>query len=101
MSQPDLYRQPTLLDNVEHRHLKLARLNDHSMAAGMHASFVAATEFALAAREFAILFVRSGGENQNGKQPPEAWDHGAGMIPDTIYLWPSLARHSTTASGEG
>jgi hypothetical protein len=58
-----------LLDNVEHRHLKLARLNDHSVASGMHASFVAAAEFALAAREFAILFVRGGGENPAQIEP--------------------------------
>lgn len=69
MSPFALYREPTLLGNVEHRHLKLARLNDHSMAAGMHSSFLGAAEFALAARDFAILFVRDSSASPGQIEP--------------------------------
>ncbi len=55
-----LYREPTVLDVVKHRHLKLLPLADHSMTAGMHSCFVTAAEIAHAAREFMIVFVRDG-----------------------------------------
>lgn len=65
MNPFNLYREPTLLDTVKHRNLKLASVNDHSMAEGMHSCFIAATEIAHAAREFAIVFVRDGQGDDN------------------------------------
>jgi hypothetical protein len=53
-----LYREPTALDTVLHRQLKLAAFVDHSFASRMHVSFIAAVEFAAAALEFVILFIR-------------------------------------------
>ena len=64
-----LYRQPTLLNYVTHRHLKLARLADASMADGMHACFLAATEFAMAAREYVIVFAGAEADGISRVQP--------------------------------
>lgn len=58
MSQFALYRDPVLLEPVKHRHLKMAKLTDRGMAAAMQASFLAVAEFASAAREFVIVFMR-------------------------------------------
>jgi hypothetical protein len=57
LSQFALYRDPVLLEPVKHRHLKMAKLTDHGMAAAMQASFLAVAEFASAAREFVIVIV--------------------------------------------
>jgi hypothetical protein len=58
LSQFALYRDPVLLEPVKHRHLKMAKLTDRGMAAAMQASFLAVAEFASAAREFVIVFMR-------------------------------------------
>jgi hypothetical protein len=58
LSQFALYRDPVLLEPVKHRHLKMAKLTDHGMAAAMQASFLAVAEFTSAAREFVIVFMR-------------------------------------------
>jgi len=61
-----LYRAPELLDPVRHATLKIAPLQDWSIAARMHAVFVAATEIPEAALEFPILFVHSGERDLQG-----------------------------------
>jgi hypothetical protein len=58
-----------VLDFVKHRHLKLAPLSDHSMAASMHASFLAAAEFTAAARDFVIVFVNDAVEGRMQVEP--------------------------------
>lgn len=106
MTPFNLYREPTLLDTVKHRHLKLASVADHSMTDGMHSCFIAATEIAHAAREFAIAFVRDG-QDAGGKQRVRpiallgltagenlyldgtAW--GAGYLPAYIRRYPFWA----------
>ncbi|MFT3957309.1 MAG: SapC family protein [Piscinibacter sp.] len=55
-----LYRAPQPLDPVRHGALRIGTLNDWSIAARMHAVFVAVDEWPEAALEFPILFVHSG-----------------------------------------
>jgi hypothetical protein len=101
----NLYREPTLLDTAKHRNLKLASVDDHSMAEGMHSCFIAATEIGQAAREFAIVFVRDGDANGKPRVRPMAvlglsagenlyldgigW--GAGYVPAYIRRYPFWA----------
>ena len=54
-----LYRNPVVLDRAAHRHLKMGPLIDYSVAAGLHASYLAAVEFMHAAREMVVVFVRN------------------------------------------
>jgi hypothetical protein len=69
LSEFALYREPTVLESVKHRQLKLVPLVDHSVASSMQACFLAAAEFAQAAREFAIVFVRPQVEGKPQVQP--------------------------------
>ena len=69
MSDYALYREPTVLESVKHRGLKLAPLVDHAVASRMQASFLAAAEFAHAAREYTIVFVRSQVESKTQVHP--------------------------------
>jgi len=55
-----LFRAPEPLDPSRHGALRLAPLRDYSIAARMHAVFVAATEIPEAALEYPIVFVQSG-----------------------------------------
>jgi hypothetical protein len=64
-----LYREPIVLDYIEHRRLRLAPSSDHSMASGMHACFLTAAEFVHASREFVIVFVRDLVEGKLQMQP--------------------------------
>ena len=64
MSDYALYREPTVLESVKHRGLKLLPLVDHAVASRMQASFLAAAEFTHAAREYVIVFVRSQAEGK-------------------------------------
>ncbi len=57
---PSLYRQPVLLDSVLHRHNKVGKLTDFSVAQHMHASYLATAEFDQAALEYVIVFVSDG-----------------------------------------
>lgn len=59
MTTSALYRDPVILDSVAHRSKKLAVLNDFSVAAGMHACYLAGVEFATASRQMVIVFVRN------------------------------------------
>lgn len=54
-----LYREPVLIDPAQHRHLKLGTFSDFSVTRSMHAVYVAATEFALAALDFPVVFVNT------------------------------------------
>lgn len=61
MSPPSaLYRAPQPLDPAQHGGLRIGPLSDWSIAARMHAVFVAVDEWPQAALEFPILFVHSG-----------------------------------------
>jgi SapC len=61
---PNLHRQPVALDSVQHRNLKLAApITDWRMADRLNALFVAAVEFGDVCREFPIVFVRAGKED--------------------------------------
>lgn len=60
MIQSALYREPVLVDSVLHRHKKLLPLTDFSIAGGMHAVFITATEFPQAALDFPLVFINVG-----------------------------------------
>jgi hypothetical protein len=59
----NLHRQPVALDSVQHRAMKLAApITDWQLADKLNALFVAAAEFVDVCREFPIVFVRAGKE---------------------------------------
>jgi hypothetical protein len=59
----NLHHQPTALDNVQHRKLKLdVPITDWRVGSQLNAMFVAAGEFGDVCREFPIVFVRAGKE---------------------------------------
>ncbi|HJV63638.1 MAG TPA: SapC family protein [Albitalea sp.] len=62
-----LYRQPELLDSKLHRDKKLQGLTDYSVAKGMHAVFLTATEFPPASLDLPIIFIHTGERLANGK----------------------------------
>ncbi len=63
MINSNLHRQPTALDSAQHRSLRLrVPVTDWSVADRLNATFVAASEFGEACREFPIVFVRAGKE---------------------------------------
>ena len=66
MSSYALYRDPVVLDYTKHARLRLAPATDHSAASNMSVCFLAAAEFASAARDFVIMFSRErvGGDLQ-------------------------------------
>jgi hypothetical protein len=55
-----LYREPVLVDPARHRHLRLGTFADFSVTKSMHAVYIAAAEFPLAALDFPIVFVNTG-----------------------------------------
>lgn len=68
MIHPNLYRKPVMLDSSAHRDLKVARTTDDwSVALGVNAIAVAALEFADAAVDFPIVFVKV----SNAQSEPE------------------------------
>ncbi|KPF48765.1 peptidase [beta proteobacterium AAP121] len=63
MINQNLHRQPTALDSVTHRKLKLQMpVTDWRVADQLNAMFVAAAEFGDVCREFPIVFVKAGKE---------------------------------------
>ena len=63
MINPNLHRQPVALDSTPHRHLKLQLpVTDWGVAKDLNAIFVAAAEFGDICREFPIVFVKAGTE---------------------------------------
>lgn len=63
MITQNLHVQPTALDSVAHRNLKLdVPITDWSVAARLNALFIVATEFGDVSREVPIVFVRAGKE---------------------------------------
>ena len=66
MSAPSFYREPVLLDSALHRHKKVGRLTDFSVAKHMHAAFLASAEFDQAALEYVIVFVPDGVDAATG-----------------------------------
>lgn len=69
MINPNLHRQPVALDSQQHRDIKLTfPVTDWTVASGLNAVFVAATEFADACKEFPIVFVRAGRESDGRDQ---------------------------------
>lgn len=64
-----LHTSPLALDRDQHRHLKLQLpIADWRVASRLNALFVAAVEFADVAREFPIVFVRAGKEDDGRDQ---------------------------------
>ena len=73
MIHPSLYRNPVMLDARAHRDLKVARTTDDwSVVQGINAIAVAALEFADAAVDFPIVFVRISNEQGEGELVPVA-----------------------------
>lgn len=69
MINQTLHRNPVPLDSAQHRELRLALpVTDWTVAAGLNAIFVAASEFADVCREFPIVFVRAGKDEQGKDQ---------------------------------
>ena len=69
MINQNLHRQPTALDSVKHRQLRLKLpVTDWSVADRLNAIFVAAAEFGDVCREFPIVFVRAGKEPDGSDQ---------------------------------
>lgn len=68
MIQSALYREPVLLDPVQHRTLRMAPLTDFSVAGAMHGAFLAVSEFAQAGMHYPIVFVATGEDGQ-----PPVW----------------------------
>jgi len=63
-----LYKNVTVLDRTQHRALKMRHpFTDLSPTAKMNAMFVAAVEFPDVCREYPIVFVRAGKEQDTGK----------------------------------
>lgn len=59
MIHPNLYRKPVMLDSNAHRDLRVARTaDDWSVASGVNSIALAALEFADAAVDFPIVFVK-------------------------------------------
>jgi hypothetical protein len=65
--QPALYRRPVILDPALHGGHKIAPLVDYSVAAGLHAVFITATEFPQAGLDFPLLFVATGERDAGGR----------------------------------
>ncbi len=64
-----LHTSPVALDSEKHRHLKLALpITDWRVANRLNAIFVAAVEFSDVAREYPIVFVRAGKEDDGRDQ---------------------------------
>lgn len=64
MINQSLHRQPVALDSNLHRNLKLKLpITDWTLASGLNAIFVAAAEFGDTCREFPIVFVKAGKED--------------------------------------
>ncbi len=64
MINQNLHRQPVALDSNLHRNLKLRLpVTDWTPASGLNAIFVAAAEFGETCREFPIVFVKAGKED--------------------------------------
>jgi hypothetical protein len=112
-----LYKDPVLLDPAQHRALRMGVLTDYSITKGMHAVFLAATEFLQAGLEFPILFVHSGERGSDGRLvlspivllglmqgenlcvKAGAWD--AHYIPAFIRRFPFLTANLKGAAGPG
>lgn len=65
MINPELHKKPIALDRVAHRNLKIRR--DQSAldaTTGLNAFFITAAEFADACKEYPILFLRAGKDEQ-------------------------------------
>lgn len=64
MINQNLHIKPTALDSAEHRSLKLQMpITDWSLASNLNAMFVAAAEFGDVSRDFPIVFVKAGKED--------------------------------------
>lgn len=62
-----LYRNPQMLDSIDHRQKRLSGPTDFSIANSMHAVFLTAAEFPQAALEHPIIFVNTGERLADGK----------------------------------
>jgi hypothetical protein len=64
----NLHRRPVALDSAQHRQLRLAGpITDWSLAGTLNALFVATAEFADVCREFPIVFVHAGKEEDGSE----------------------------------
>lgn len=69
MINPELHKKPVALDREKHRGLKLnTDISNLAAAAGMNAFFVSAAEFADVSREYPILFLPAGMDEQGKPQ---------------------------------
>lgn len=91
MINPMLHQQPVALDRNLHRGLRLALpVTDWTLAAKANSIFVAATEFGDAAREFPLVFVTAGTDDQG--QPEYAPIAVCGLVKDqNLFVEPGGA----------
>lgn len=65
MINPELHKKPVALDRVAHRNLKIRReMSALDATTGLNAFFITAAEFADACKEYPILFLRAGKDEQ-------------------------------------
>jgi len=63
-----LYKNPTVLDRVQHRSLRLKHpFNDYSRMAQTNSLFAAVAEFADLCREYPLVFVAAGKDQESGE----------------------------------
>lgn len=88
MIDANLYRNPAMLDRVQHRTLRLARdVGEPAAAAAANAVFVPAAEFADASREYPIVFVRAGADAADPAKPEIAPMALFGLAQDENLFW--------------
>jgi hypothetical protein len=69
MIHTELHKKPAVLERVKHRRLALRTdLPTVAAAAGLNSFFITAAEFAEAAREYPILFLRAGADEEGREQ---------------------------------
>lgn len=81
-----LHRQPVAVDRSEHRFVRLkVPVTDWSISAKMNSCFVAVTEFGDAARDYPLVFVKAGQDDEG--RPEFAPIAVMGLTPDSnLYL---------------
>lgn len=69
MIHPELHTQPVAIDRERHRLLRLRRdVDDHARFATLNSCFIVAGEFGAACKEYPLLWIRAGQDDQGAPQ---------------------------------
>jgi SapC len=94
---PELHKKPVALDRVQHRELKLrTELDNLAAAAGLNAFFITAGEFGDVCKEYPILFLRAGVDDQGRAQVAPMAVFGLGQG-ENLFHDPSNAQRTWRA----